>query len=167
MQYQKEDQRREFVAVNSTIYSFPLILYTLDGKPEHFEYYEHICSELRTIPGRNKKLRIVNSIYAAIGLWCSWNIHLKKSNYPFNWYSCVQIENCWLKNGKGMPPLVLLNSKHPQEIKSIIDKKKKVAKKDFPLSIDFIRYYGSCRIALKKDDDLPGSCMWYICDKNL
>ena len=93
------------IHVNRIIYSNALILFDENSKPVKVDYERHTCSRLNETPGNGKNEKIFNSVIVAIYLWNSWEIHIKNSTYPFEWYGCVQVEDEWLQSGRGTPPL--------------------------------------------------------------
>jgi hypothetical protein len=85
-----------------------LQLYNLDGTVHVLDHQRHICIDIKEIPGKTKKEKIINSVLSVLYLCKIWQIHLIKMEYPLPFFLCVQIEKEWLKNGNGVPPYVVL-----------------------------------------------------------
>jgi|GEM_PF-5830199 len=155
------------------LYGNPLLpLLNSKNEPYIFDIDRHICRNLNDIIGKNKEEKIYNSILMAIFLWSCWEIEIRNSNYPLNWYGCIQIQDDWIKDGTGAPPEVIFNSEYPDKVK-FYDVFKTCNINEFPVKINFFKYlFPYNKIILKKayfEPDLEvipqwsGGYIWRIC----
>ena len=155
-----------FAKINEVLNKNALVMYNLAGDPIKFDYQRHICSNIKDLPGSNRKEKIFNSVILAISLWKNWEIHARKSMYPYNWYGCVQIENEWITDALDTPPYVIFNSENPDKIKNF-ESFKTIDIVDFPINLSQINFFNMNSIGIKKaffEED--GSSVWRLTEKS-
>lgn len=141
-----------------------LILFNLKGQENTIVNNRHICSKISEIYGSNTNEKIFNSFILSIALWQNWTIHAKKSLYSLNWFSCVQVEDEWIKKGLGMPPEVIFNSEKPFQVKEFfreeirIEETLNIFKRGF-------QYFEKDFLILKKDID--NKILYRIVEKSM
>jgi hypothetical protein len=151
------------VKISDILRKNSLLLFNLKSEAIKFDYQRHICTKLSDIPGKSEKEKIRNSIIVAISLWQCWEIHIRKTEYPFSWYGCVHVEDEWLKKGEFTSPYVIFDSKNDNKIKNSKNFSL-VQWSEFPVKYNFNDHAYIKNLILKKgyfEED--NSITWRIC----
>lgn len=86
------------------------------GNECDFDYQRHLIDEIEEVPGSSLENKVINSIVAVIYLSKIWLTHIMKCNYSKKFVLGIIIDNRWLKNGKGTPPYIVLNTINSKKI---------------------------------------------------